>query len=275
MMAVGPLRFGFVQGRLVPTPGPLQWFPQDCWEEEFDLAKSVGADYIELIAEREHNANNPLWEDHGIARLSELAAQNGMTMTALCDDFVIDHCLADSADTLDQVLRVIRQGERLGCRLLVLPLFEQSELTQDNARRYLAAVRKIGDAAARSGLIVCLETNLPGQALLEFLHQVDHANVQVVYDTGNRVAFGHDLPGDIRLLGSHVRHVHIKDKNVYNENVLLGTGLVDFLKVFKALGDVGYGGSFTFETTRGRDPRRTATYNMNFVVFFAAEVAPW
>ena len=101
---------------------------------------------------------------------------------------------------------------------------------------------------------------------VKLLDLINMPNVKVVYDTGNRVAFGHDLAGDIRLLGDAIGHVHIKDKN--NANVLLGTGLVNFENVFYALNDVGYSGPYTFETTRGSNPVSTAKYNMNLVNFF-------
>ena len=59
-----------------------------------------------------------------------------------------------------------------------------------------------------------------------------------------------------------------KDKDLYNKNVLLGTGMVDFKKVFEAFNDIDYRGPFTFETTRGSDPVNTAKYNINFAKFF-------
>ena len=65
--------------------------------------------------------------------------------------------------------------------------------------------------------------------------------------------------------------VHIKDKNAANENVLLGTGLVNFRDVFEALHDVGYAGPYTFETNRGKNPTRTAAYNLRFARYFHSE----
>ena len=50
--------------------------------------------------------------------------------------------------------------------------------------------------------------------------------------------------------------------------MLLGTGLVDFSKVFQSINNINYGGSYVFETTRGRDPLKTAAYNMQLVDFF-------
>ena len=45
-------RFGMVQGRLTQSPpGCLQWYPQESWQQEFDTAKDIGIDYIELIVD--------------------------------------------------------------------------------------------------------------------------------------------------------------------------------------------------------------------------------
>jgi sugar phosphate isomerase/epimerase len=272
MLLTKNLRFGIVQGRLIQSPpGQLQWFPQDYWESEFFLASSLGIDYIELIAERNHNSANPLWTDEGVRQIKALVQRNRLSLHAFCNDYIVDHNLAKGDDVLDQNLRLIERGALLGCAKYILPLFEKSELTIDNASEYIVPIRAIADRAAESGITVCLETALNGAELIEVLNQINHPAVSVVYDTGNRVAFGHDLPGDIRLLCDRISHVHIKDKNKANENVILGTGMVNFLQVFAALADIKYAGPYTFETQRGINPLSTAVYNMGLVNFFHAE----
>ena len=266
-------RFGFVQGRLIQTPGPLQWFPQAQWEEEFRRAREVGADYIELIAERDHNPQNPIWSAEGLARMRACANENDLVFHAFCNDYVIDHPLPGSAETLEQNFRLIDQGAALGCEKYVLPLFEKSELSQDSADDFLEPLRAIAQRAARTNMSVLLETILTGRELISYLERLNMPNIAAVYDTGNRVAHRHDLPGDIRLLGDRIRHVHIKDKNANDQNVLLGAGLVNFKDVFEALSDIGYRGPFTFETQRGKAPLRTARYNMQLVDYFAAEAS--
>ncbi len=270
------LRFGMVQGRLIASPpGQLQWFPQDFWESEFFLAAALSIDYIELIAERNHNASNPLWSDAGVEKLQQLSKRNGLSLHAFCNDYVVDHALPGSDEVLEQNLRLIERGALLGCEKYVLPLFEHSELTVGNLGEYLTPLRVVADKATQHGIAVCLETNLDGRQLADALDRLNHPAITVVYDTGNRVAFGHDLPGDIRLLGDRIAHVHIKDKNAKNENVVLGTGLVNFLHVFEALSDIRYQGPYTFETQRGKNPLRTAAYNINLVKFFHAEGFGW
>ena len=266
------LRLGMVQGRLIQSPtGQLQWFPQYYWDSELVIAAAMGFDYIELFAEINHNPGNPLWSDEGIGQIKALVIRNGLSLHAFCNDYIIDHALPRSDEVLAQNLSLIERGALLGCEKYILPLFEQSELTSENIDEYVVPLRVIADKAGEFGITLCLETILNGAQLIDVLDRVNHPAVSVVFDTGNRVAFGHDLPGDIRLLGNRISHVHIKDKNAANENVILGTGLVNFLQVFDALADIGYDGPYTFETHRGKNPLRTAAYNIELVKFFHAE----
>jgi sugar phosphate isomerase/epimerase len=262
------IRFGMVQGRLTQSPpGCLQWFPQESWQQEFDTAKDIGVDYIELIAEVQHNAKNPIWTDDGIKVIKQLVKDNNLTLHALCNDYIVEHLFLDE-EVVQQNISLLSQGKKLGIEKYIMPFFESSELTVDNMQEYIEPLRKIAKVASDEGITVCLETILTGLELVKLLELIAMPNVKAVYDTGNRVAFGHDLAGDIRLLGDAIAHVHIKDKNSDNANVLLGTGLVNFEKVFQSLNDINYSGPYTFETTRGSDPLNTAKYNMSLVNFF-------
>lgn len=266
------LRFGMVQGRLIQSPpGQLQWFPQEFWESEFLLAGALGLDFIELIAERHHNAENPIWSNDGHSRIRAISQRAGLSIHAFCNDFIVDHALVGDDTVLDQNLRLIERGSLLGCEKYVLPLFEHSEMTSLNMEDFIEPLRVIADCAAAAGITVCLETVLNGLELVRFLDRLDRPAARVVFDTGNRIAFGHDLATDIRMLGDRIAHVHIKDKNAANQNVILGTGLVNFLTVFEALHDIAYAGPYTFETQRGRSPIRTAAHNIALVKFFHAE----
>jgi len=261
-------RFGMVQGRLTQSPpNCLQWFPQDSWENEFITAAEIGVDYIELIAETQHNSLNPIWREDGISKIQELVVENELTLHALCNDFIIENSLLENK-VIQQNMDLINQGKLLGIEKYVMPLFESSEVNLENMSSFIDPIRAVAKAAQDNGMLTCLETILTGKELVELLKLINLPCVKVVYDTGNRVAFGHDLPNDIRLLKNRIAHVHIKDKNKKNENTLLGTGLVDFEQVFYALNDINYDGPFTFETVRGKDPVKTAIYNMKVVEFF-------
>lgn len=266
------LRFGMVQGRLIKSPqNQLQWFPQPYWEGEFLTAGALGFDYIELLAERDHNPENPIWTDDGVERLKKIVDLAGLTLPVFCNDYIIDHPIPGSKECLEQNLRLIERGALIGCEKYLLPLFEKSELTMANLSDYIEPIRTIADACASSGVELCMETILKGTELIEALEQINRPAISVVFDTGNRIAFGHDLGADIRLLGSRISHMHIKDKNAANQNVVIGTGKVNFQEVFEALADIRYDGLYTFETNRGKNPTRTATYNKQLITYFHAE----
>jgi L-ribulose-5-phosphate 3-epimerase len=267
-MKAAPL--GIVQGRLsVPPAGQLQWFPQECWEEEFPTAARLGLDFIEYLAEKDHNPRNPIWSDAGVGRMKELAKTHGIRNLAICNNFPIAHDLR-AEESLRQSLALVERGKALGIEKIILPLFESSEVRAADLEAYAVPVRKIAYAGENAGIRIGLETSLRPREWIDLHRMVGSANVYCVYDVGNRVVDA-DLPTEILELGGHIGQVHLKDKNEAGENVLFGTGRVNFLAVFRALEKIGYRGPFTFETARGKDPVRTARFHKALVDFFAAE----
>ncbi len=261
-------KLGIVQGRLTQSPpGCLQWFPQKEWPDEFRIAADIGIDFIELIAETDYNHDNPIWNDYGIDKLKKLVKKNNLDLYILCNDFIINHCFLEK-DVIDQNLYLLEQSRKLGIKKFVMPFFEMSEIDQENMHKYVDPIKRVAEFAADNNILLCLETILNGKDLIDFLKLINMENVKVVFDTGNRVVYKHNLVSDIKLLNNLIAHIHIKDKNINGENVLLGTGLVNFEEVFDALKAISYKGAFTFETTRGKNPINTAQYNVNLVKFF-------
>jgi L-ribulose-5-phosphate 3-epimerase len=86
------------------------------------------------------------------------------------------------------------------------------------------------------------------------LRDVGAANLGVGLDTANLILYGKANPADaVDILGAHVRSIHAKDgrwptdPDKLGEEVLIGTGLVDFRKVFTKLHQLGYTGAVTIE----------------------------
>jgi sugar phosphate isomerase/epimerase len=83
---------------------------------------------------------------------------------------------------------------------------------------------------------------------------VDLPNLAVGLDTANLILYGKANPVDaVDILGPHVRSIHAKDgrwptnPDLLGEEVLIGTGLVDFRQVFSKLHSIGYAGAVTIE----------------------------
>jgi L-ribulose-5-phosphate 3-epimerase len=73
-------------------------------------------------------------------------------------------------------------------------------------------------------------------------------------DTANLILYGKANPVDaVDMIGPRVKSVHAKDGRwptdpmKLGEEVLIGTGLVDFMQVFTRLHKLGYSGAITIE----------------------------
>ena len=267
--------FGIIQGRLSQAPAnQLQWFPQNCWRDEFHNAKKLGIDFIELLDENSYNKDNPIWSDSGRSQLKSVSKKTGRQLYSICTDFIMANSLLDDKGntiTKGHVKKLIDHAGELGCKVVVLPLFEESILSVSTTHFFIPIIKDFAKYAAQLNINICIESLLDGPNLKIFLESINESNVGCVFDTGNRVVDNPQLDEEIKLLGDWITHVHIKDKNYVGENVLLGTGLVNFAKVFEALVEIRYEGPLVFETTRGTDPLVTASYHIEICNFFLHE----
>jgi len=265
--------YGFSQGRLtVPPKGELQWFPQDDWQLEFINAEILKCSFIELLIERKKNDSNPLWSSSGRQEIKDLCKKHDLIPYSICLDYIIDNpllCESESA-AFQSILDALVVASELGCKVLVLPLLEESSLTPDNMSAMADVITAAGDLAASRKIQVCVETLLCADDLNKFIAFVGSDNVKAVFDTGNRVVETPDLSSEIIKLGENIGHFHVKDKDRHGNNVVLGSGLVDFCAVFSALDEINYQGPLNFETNRGAVPLDTARFNIGLCEFFAS-----
>ena len=122
--------------------------------------------------------------------------------------------------------------------------------------RYGRVLADMAACAQVLGLKFCVE-HFPGLALptvaatLEFLRQVDHPNLYLLFDLGHAQISGEDPVAAIESAGSRLGYVHLDDNDGCGDlhlslldGVLTQTSL---RQTFKALGDIGYGGAVSLE----------------------------
>ena len=263
---------GFTQGRLVHSEsGHLQCFPQKTWQAELQVGNQIGIDYIEWLVERQSNPQNPIWTKEGIERIHDGFKTNGLKPYSAVNDYTLDHDLTASTDPIVQTRKLLDCLHQLSFSKVVLPLYDASEISGKPLPPFIAPLREIADHAAELGIEIFLETVLTCENFLALIERVDRPNISVCFDLGNRITLGQDIYEEIGILGQQLRHVHVKDKDSNGHNVILGTGKVDFYRAMQSLADIGYGGAFTFETPRGREPARTAQFHKSVIEFFMRE----
>ena len=119
----------------------------------------------------------------------------------------------------------------------------------------VAAIREMARHCAANGQQFLMETGQETPTTMSrTLKDVNEASLGVGLDTANLILYGKSRPTDaVDILGPHIRSVHAKDgrwptnPDELGEEVLIGTGLVDFRAVFTKLRTVDYKGVITIE----------------------------
>jgi L-ribulose-5-phosphate 3-epimerase len=119
----------------------------------------------------------------------------------------------------------------------------------------VAAIREVAEHCAKNNQRFLMETGQETPTTMSrALRDVGEPNLGVGLDTANLILYGKANPVDaVAILGPHVHAMHAKDgrwptnPDKLGEEVLIGTGLVDFKKVFAGLRKAGYTGAITIE----------------------------
>ena len=119
----------------------------------------------------------------------------------------------------------------------------------------VTAIKEVAQHCAKNDQRFLMETGQETPTTMSrAIRDVDMPNLGVGLDTANLILYGKANPVDaVTILGKHVHAVHAKDgrwptdPDKLGEEVLIGTGLVDFRKVFERLRKTGYTGAITIE----------------------------
>lgn len=119
----------------------------------------------------------------------------------------------------------------------------------------VTAVQTVAKHCAGNGQDFLMETGQETPTTMSrMLRDAGQPNLGVGLDTANLILYGKANPVDaVDILGPHVKSIHAKDgrwptdPSKLGEEVLIGTGLVDFRKVLTKLHRLGYNGAVTIE----------------------------
>ena len=261
------INLGFIQGRLSRPPSRkiLQYFPQKSWKKEFYLANKLDLGYIEYFGERIFNNKNPIWDQKSLVEISKLAKKNKLINYSFCDDFFINNNFTNFNNFDVYYDRILKNLSKIKIKVYVLALFEKSALRKSNLNRYVNRLKTLSNSLKKKNIKLALETNLSAKLIKKLIKITKSKNIFIVYDTGNRLKKNNLQYNEIIELKKHICHFHLKDKNWKGDNVVLGSGSVNFSKIFKAVKKIKYKGKFTFETNRGNNPIITMKKNQELI----------
>lgn len=123
------------------------------------------------------------------------------------------------------------------------------------------ALTALGGAAAPRGVTVLLETHddyCLGQHAADVVDRVSGPGVGVLWDILHPYRCGEPLADTLNYLGSHIRHVHVKDAVGLGpagfRPALLGEGDVPVRDALRLLLQTGYQGALSFEWEKAWHP---------------------
>ena len=131
----------------------------------------------------------------------------------------------------------------------------------------LSHLRKISKICSKKKIpYLLIESNCSYSIFEQIKKGVKYKNLFFLYDLGNRAKYYPNVYEDILKFGKNIKHIHIKDKNSKNENVIIGSGKVHFVRAFKAIKKIFKKDlAFVFENNRGSNPESTAKKNLKFL----------
>ena len=253
---------GIVQGRLTFSGKKLQSFPKDPYNE-FGIASKLKYDFIEFFAERNYNKKNPIWTDEGINRYIFLSKKKNLKLYSLCDDFIINNSL-NSKKTLKYIFKILERLKLLKVKNYIIPMYGKSRYFPEKIITTAKSLKAISNKCIKMKINLLIESNMLPKDFKELKKKVNSKNLFFLFDTGNRSILKRNLIEDLIQFGSNIKHIHLKDKNINKENVLIGKGLVDFNLIFSNLKKIKYKGSFAVESKRGKNIFKQAKKNYMF-----------
>lgn len=167
-------------------------------------------------------------------------------------------------DTWDENWENAQANAELAARLgLKLVTFHAGFLPHDEGdpefEKLQHRVRLVADLFAARGIDLAFETGQEGADTLgAFLQKLGRANVGVNFDPANMLLYDKGNPiAALRTLAPWVKQCHIKDANrtrtpgAWGEEVVAGTGQVDWPQFFAVLREMGFAGWCCIEREAG------------------------
>ena len=151
-------------------------------------------------------------------------------------------------------------AQKLGLKLVTFHAgFLPHEETDPTFARMLRRLAETADVFKAVNITLGLETGQEtAPVLVQLLQKLQRPNVGVNFDPANMILYDKGDPiAALRTLGPWIRQVHIKDARrtkvpgTWGEEVVVGTGEVDWRAFFATLRELNFTGDFVIEREAG------------------------
>ena len=264
------IKIGVMQGRLSsPIHDTIQAFPENSWEQEFELAQKIGLDSIEWIFDTYEK--NPIM-DNRLEKIKERISKYKINVNSVCADyFMVNNLFNESDNNINKNLEVLKKlavnCNKIGIKMIDIPLVDNSSLkSEQNKKELVDNLERILPELQDLEIIITLETDLPPNQFIELLNRFENISVYANYDTGNSASLGFNVNEELEILKNKIKNIHVKDRMLYGKTVPFGSGDTNFEDFFKMLKGIKYSGDLIIQGAReeGLVPEENCLKYLNF-----------
>jgi sugar phosphate isomerase/epimerase len=250
------MNIGIYQGRLT-NANILQKFPKD-WVREFRLAKLLGYHHVELFLEKKINLQNPFWSDKKniINKINQMKNNKAI----ICDNYSIYNSIL-RIKNIKYIKKVITHASKVRKSKLIIPLQDCLLKKEDIFVEKLVEILRF---ANNKKVEISFECDFNSNKIINLSKKIKN-KFKITFDTGNIFLIEKNLNSSFKRLKHLVNHIHIKDRDKYKMNVVLGKGLINFKSFFRLIKDLKYKKDITLETSRGDDAILTGHHNLSLI----------
>ena len=248
-------KIGIMQGRLSPPINTrIQAFPVNHWEEEFQKASKIGFTSIEWIFDT--LSPNPIIDKMKIRKINKLSSEFDISINSLCADFFMVNKLFNVSEdeissNLDTLKILIENCSELEINILEIPLVDSSSIKNELfEKEFTTNLNKILPIAEKNNVILTLETDLPPVRFDSLLSDINNPYVAANYDIGNSTSLGYDPALEFEIMGKWIKNIHIKDRIINGNTVVLGTGNTNFELFFSLISQIKYSDDLVIQGAR-------------------------
>lgn len=204
----------------------------------------------------------PLDQPEAAAKYRSLSQKHSVQICSTCLGSHNNGGLATWWRPVEETSREVRFGvdftKALGASTMLLPFFFANEPKGKAHRQEVAErLKPLCAYAAKAGVTIAFEGVVPADQMLEMIATVNSPSFGVYYDVANATWCDFDPIAEVKLLGTHVRQIHIKDADKFTGDVHPGKGRVNWPAYRDALRSIGFDGWMVMETPPG-DPDEVA-----------------
>jgi len=264
------MKIGFIQGRLLDSEKKkkIQFFPAKNWKKEIKIAIKNKINLIEWTINIENIKKNPIYNEKLLLQLIKFKKKNNIKINSVTCDFFMQKPFyklkkkKDKIKNLEILKKVIKNGQKIGIQLFILPLVDNSSIESFNQEKELVSSlnEKNFLKLLKKKSQILFESDYSPKKIIKFIKKFNLKKFGINYDTGNSASLNYKVRKE-KIYFKYVKNIHIKDRLKNGPSVRLGNGNWDYISFFNILKKIKYNNNLILQTARAKNSNHVEEIN--------------